>query len=308
MKITIIGVGAIGGYVFAKLSEAGEHDIQCVTSPTSALLKQQSIQLSSDNQSLTYPIKQIASDYAQIDGDIIFITTKTTQNSTVFPRLSSLKNKTFIVIQNGIGNEQHLAKYLHQSNTIIGATTNIKVTKKHTDNKVTLHNPLCQFNYALFQQGAVTAELGALFNQIFTSVTHTEDIYQARFPKLLVNLSCNLASILYDACMQTLSTSKEPRHLIEQIGKEVIQVAQAYQVDIAPSRIDLLLNKLAEPGFKGVYFSMKEDFDAGRPLETETVFDNFITLADQAAIATPVTRSALNQLYIKLEERQLSKV
>ncbi|WP_237360293.1 ketopantoate reductase family protein [Vibrio marisflavi] len=303
MKVSIIGVGAIGGYVFAKLSETNRHNLQCVVSQHSALLEHNEIKLSHSTQSSRSPIENITSDYSAIGGELIFITLKSTHNAEVFPQLAHLRNKTFVVIQNGIGNEAHLAQFLHESNTIIGATTNIKVTKTSAGNQVTLHKESSYLNYAHYHEGTNELDLESVFNLLFGSVSPKDDIFQARFPKLLVNASCNLASIIYDACMQTLSTAAEPRQLVEDIGQEVIQVAQAYGVNIDPSTVSQLFSHLAVPEFKGVYFSMKEDFDSGRDMEIETIFHNLVELANKANVQMPKTQASLNTLLSMIDQR-----
>ena len=303
MKVSIIGVGAIGGYVFTKLSSLNNYDLQCVVSPKSALLGGGELYLHTPETKISAPLKRVTSNYSQIDGELIFITTKSTQNPEVFPLLQHIKNRTVVVIQNGIGNEPHLAQFLHKSNTIIGATTNIKVTKELRGKQVTLHNKFNNLNYALYQSGSESIALEPLFSQLFVEVNQRDSVYQARFPKLLVNTSCNLASIIHDACMQTLSLSSEPRKLIENIAQEVTRVAHAYHVDIAPETIPRLLNKLSTPSFKGVYFSMKEDFDAGREMEIETIFYNFVALANMAEVQIPKMKTSLETVLSMIKQR-----
>ena len=70
----------------------------------------------------------ISHNIKDINGEIVFLTIKTYHNKKVFHQLKALKNKTIILLQNGIGEDEKLAKCLDSSNCIVSATTHIKAS------------------------------------------------------------------------------------------------------------------------------------------------------------------------------------
>ena len=106
MKISIIGAGAIGCFLASRL------DVLIIN--YEMLFKESNLSVSNPSFTIDGAIKyhvnniNYITDYRKISGDIIFITTKSFSNVEVFSKLRGLKNKTIILFQNGIGEEDKL--------------------------------------------------------------------------------------------------------------------------------------------------------------------------------------------------------
>ncbi|WP_299495134.1 2-dehydropantoate 2-reductase N-terminal domain-containing protein [uncultured Shewanella sp.] len=314
MKISIIGVGAIGGYIAANLLKCQQYKVQLLVKPSSALLTSTHLSVAGLTE-LTTPTDEIITDINQMNGDVIFITTKSTSNDTLFASLRHLKNKIFIILQNGIGVEDLLAQHVDDSNTIIGAISNIKLTKGEAIGQVILHSDFCNIVYATSHNPAPKnpsqqkrlLSLPALFHTTFRDVHCLKNIYQVRFPKLMINIACNAASIIDNQTLYGLSQSQTSRQMIHLLSEEVRQVSQYYNVEIKANMMTDIVNSFNATQYKNVYFSMKQDFDLGLPLEMKNVFYHFIELATQANIPTPTTNSALFKINTLLNHRENAK-
>ncbi|MCL1124990.1 ketopantoate reductase family protein [Shewanella surugensis] len=300
MKISIIGIGAIGGYIAAKLLNCKQYQIQLLVKPDSPLLAHEQFCVSGLTQ-FTAPIDEIISDFSQLDGDIIFITTKSTSNTFVFDRVSHLQGKIFIILQNGIGAETELAKRLNNSNAIVGAISNVKLTKGHQLGQVILHSDFLNIVYAtaypaLKSNVRNALQLPTIFKHVFRDVHSVNSIYHVRFPKLMINIACNAASIIYNQTLYGLSQDIPSQTMIGQLSEEVRQVALYYGVSIKPSMMVDIIASFNAPKYQDVYFSMKQDFDLGLPLEMQHIFYSFIELATKANINVPATQHAITQL------------
>ncbi|WP_298773014.1 ketopantoate reductase family protein [uncultured Shewanella sp.] len=301
MKISIIGIGAIGGYIATHLLKTKQYSVQLLVKPNSLLRSQANLSITGLTK-FNSIIDEVIYDPNQLSGDIIFVTTKSTANSTLFKSLSHLKNKIFIILQNGIGAETELAECVDSSNSIVGAISNIKVTKGTQIGEIILHSHFKNVVYSVEQpnfssiQQEKLAVLPTLFNTIFSDVHSLSSIYQVRFPKLMINIACNAASIIHDQTLYGLAQSQESRKLIHLLSEEVRQVSQYYGVIIKESMMTDIINSFHAAQYKHVYFSMKQDFDSDLPLEMKHVFYNFIALAEQACIPVPNTKNAILQI------------
>lgn len=310
MKISIIGIGAIGSYIAAHLLKHHQYSVQLLVKPSSTLSTGTALSVTGLTQFST-TIDEVIHDPNQLNGDVIFVTTKSTANDTLFKSLNHLKNKIFIILQNGIGAETELAEYVDNSNTIIGAISNIKVTKGAQKGEVMLHSDFRNLVYAVAQPShsplqlqSNLASLPTLFKSVFNDVHALKNIYQVRFPKLMINIACNAASIIHNQTLYGLAQSQESRKMVRLLSEEVRQVSQYYGVTIKANMMENIIDSFNAPQYKDVYFSMKLDFDLGHPLEMKHVFYNFIQLAEKANILVPATRHAIIQLHTRLSPPQ----
>ncbi|MPY23835.1 ketopantoate reductase family protein [Shewanella sp. YLB-07] len=284
IKITVIGVGSLGGFVTAKLIEAG-YPVQLMVSANSRLLELSQLHVIG-KEPFQVPYQNIISNSQHISGDIIFITIKAVSNPLLFASLSHLKNKKLILLQNGIGEEEQLAEAIDDSNKVLGAISHIKVTM-HADNKIEVQNDQLDFIYADLNGTESDPSLETVIREVFPQVEHRPDIYQVRFPKLMVNAACNAPSVIYNLSMYELTQASIAKEMIHLLAKEVRQVAKVYGVYLEKKNMDDILDMLACEDYRPAYFSMKLDYDGKRPMEIEAVYTNLLHMAKIRNIATP---------------------
>ncbi|WP_018690676.1 ketopantoate reductase family protein [Algicola sagamiensis] len=296
MKVSVIGVGAVGGFIATKLQHHTSNSVQLVVKPNSPILLDPHLHLNNGEQPVSVSFENVTADLQDVDGDVIFMTTKSTSNLDIFRALSHLQHKTFILLQNGIGAESQLARYVDKTNTIIGAISHIKVSFDREHHRVNCHNQLFNCVYADASGDSSPDVLEPLLSHIFDDVQKKENIFAARFPKLMVSISCNAASLLFDACMHQLYQRKECRELILALSHEVITVAAKFGVTLSIEDIENILQLFEAPQYQGVYFSMKEDHDKGLALEVDGIYRSFIDLSRQVKVQVPETKKVLERL------------
>ncbi len=294
MQVSVIGMGAIGGMIAARLQKNDIHT-EIVVKPSNCLYKKRTLTLQEKNKKSVVEFEHILTDISKLTGEVVFICTKSTANKLLFPQLSSLENKTFVIVQNGIGEEERLAEDLGDSNSIYGGATRIKVTK--CDDNVTVHNDLNDFIYGpLDSKKAVNKKLSDILALIFTDVQLCPNLFQARFPKLVISAAMNGLNVLYNKDLYTLSLDNSFKDKVLLLEKEVLRIAQAYKVDIKPFMAEVILPKLSLPHYKGVNLSMQDDYLAGKKMELESIYGNLLQLASSKNIDVP----ELSSLYQKL--------
>ena len=170
MKVSIVGLGSLGGFLAARLSSFPDIQIQWVYRKSSIRQDEQVL--------LTYPetdeplIGQAhATSYGleQVTGDVVFITTKAQDNRALFEQAKAWTNKTIALLQNGIGEDEKLAQALDSSNAIISAVTHLKASYTTAPYQVTLHNQLLDCVYAV-HKGQANPYLDSILSHAFDEV------------------------------------------------------------------------------------------------------------------------------------------
>ncbi|MYM58905.1 NAD(P)-binding domain-containing protein [Vibrio sp. OCN044] len=273
-KVSIIGLGSLGGFVAARLSSLPKAQIQWILGSSERSGEVQldgKVPILAQADSISHNIKDI-------NGEIVFLTIKTYHNKKVFHQLKALKNKTIVLLQNGIGEDEKLAKCLDSSNCIVSATTHIKASYTSPPYTVTLHNDIKDCLYTIYQ-GQPSKHLKAVFKHVFDEVMPLPTAHHVRLPKLLISFAANAASFVYDSDMQGLAQSSLCRELMLNIEEEFLNLFEYHDIPRPEFDITRLISILDNPSYKGSYFSMKEDYDEGRKVEFEAIFKTTCDLA-----------------------------
>ncbi|NUW70039.1 ketopantoate reductase family protein [Vibrio coralliilyticus] len=279
MKVSIVGLGSLGGFLAARLSSFPDIQIQWVYRKSSIRQDEQVL--------LTYPetdeplIGQAhATSYGleQVTGDVVFITTKAHDNSALFSQAKAWTNKTIVLLQNGIGEDEKLAQALDSSNAIISAITHLKASYTTAPYQVTLHNQLLDCVYAV-HKGQANPYLDSILSHAFDEVKRETSTYHARLPKLMISFAANAASFIFDSDMYGLSNNAKCRELMLEVEQEFLALFDALSIPHPRLTISELISLLDSPSYKDAYFSMKEDFDSGKQVEFEAIFQATRSLA-----------------------------
>lgn len=281
MKISIVGLGSLGGFLAARLSSFPDVQIQwAFRKRSSRLEKQVSLTFQGVDEPLIGQANTVCYGLEQVAGDIVFITTKAQDNHLLFKQAKSWKHKTVVLLQNGIGEDEKLAQHLDSSNTIVSAITHLKASYTTPPYQVTLHNELLDCVYAI-HQGQPNPYLDSVLSHAFDEVKREIGTYHARLPKLMISFAANAASFLYDSDMQGLATNTKCRELMLNVEQEFLALFDILGIRYPTFTISQLISLLDAPCYKGAYFSMKEDFDKGKQVEFEAIFDAITELANK---------------------------
>ncbi|WP_099608497.1 ketopantoate reductase family protein [Vibrio coralliilyticus] len=279
MKVSIVGLGSLGGFLAARLSSFPDIQIQWIYRKSSIRQDEQVL--------LTYPeideplIGQAhATSYGleQVTGDVVFITTKAHDNSALFEQAKAWTNKTIVLLQNGIEEDEKLAQALDSSNAIISAITHLKASYTTAPYQVTLHNQLLDCVYAV-HQGQANPYLDSILSHAFDEVKRETSTYHARLPKLMISFAANAASFIFDSDMYDLANNAKCRELMLEIEQEFLALFDTLSIPHPKLTISELISLLDSPSYKNAYFSMKEDFDSGKQVEFEAIFQATRNLA-----------------------------
>ncbi|HVM23254.1 MAG TPA: 2-dehydropantoate 2-reductase [Sphingomicrobium sp.] len=304
MRICVVGAGAIGGWVAAKLGIAGQQVSILARGETLGLIRAEGLRLIDGGEEFVSAIA--AADKAERIAvqDLVIIAVKAPALPALAPELGALiGEKTLIVpmlngvpwwfvegvrlgsvdpdgtISNALPLNQLIGCVVHASCSRPAANC---IEVKHAD-KLILGEP----------HGGPSARverLRALFEDAGIRCEPSDDVRRAIWYKLWGNATINPLSALTRATADKILTDPECRAWMLEGMAELAEVGAAIGCPISESGEDRMQVTARLGAFKT---SMLQDVEAGRPIELEALLGAPIEIARERGIATP----ALDRLY-----------
>lgn len=314
----IIGTGAIGGYYGARLQESG-HSVHFLLHSDYEHLRQHGLLVESIKGDLALPKINAYHDPRQMPAAyVVIIALKTTQNHLLDELLPTLikDNTVVLTLQNGLEVEHSIPPFINPAQ-IIGGLCFICSNKdgaghiRHLD-----YGQITLGAYGADKQPrGITKIMQALaqdFAQSKIPVQLTDDLYMARWRKLVWNVPFNGLSVVLDTATDKLLQNKATRALVKTLMKEVAVTANAWgdKLSLGQGRgipavfIEQMIEVTEQ--IKPYRTSMKIDYDQGRPLEIEAILGNSVRAAQEVNVTTPYMTMLYQQLNF-LEQQRLTQ-
>ncbi|MBI5015619.1 MAG: 2-dehydropantoate 2-reductase [Deltaproteobacteria bacterium] len=305
MKVCVVGAGAIGGFIGARLASAG-HEVSLVARGAHVeALRARGVTLVSGGRRDTFPVA--ATDRPEDLGrqDVVFVGLKAYSIPAMLPRMAPLVGPETTVVPaiNGLpwwyfyreggpfdgspitclDPDGSLFQALDPRH-IIGCVV-------HASAEVTEPGVITQAGKTLIvgePDGSSSERLGRLATALSGAgfdVTVSPRIRGDVWAKLIGNLSYNPVAALTLARMGEIHANPRLLELIRALMTEAKAVSAAYGVEIALSpdeRIDVA-RKLGN-----VKISMHQDVERGRPLEVDAIVGAVTELARRTGVPTPM--------------------
>ena len=307
MKIAIVGCGAVGSYYGAMLCRSGQ-DVHFLLRSDYEVVMREGVLIREDAEEFRVHPRAARSPEEIGVSDIVFIALKTTANDQ-FPKLIPPlvgKQTAIVTLQNGLGNEETLAK-IFPAEQILGGLCFVCLNR--TVPGVVEHKAHGQIVLGEFQRPVQsrTHEIATLFNDAGVPCNVTDNLARAHWEKLIWNVPFNglgVAGIAgYDALVaQTNHSSFITRHLsvlttdillsdphwenlVRELMHEVIATANALGFEVSESLAEKQIERTRTMGaYKA---STLIDFERGQPLELESLFVEPFRQAQKAGVPTP---------------------
>lgn len=320
MKLAILGAGAIGGFLGARLTRAAEDVTLIARGPHLQAMREQGLRVIEAGGEYTVR-PQCTDDFAPIrEADAVFVTLKAHALPPVVSRLAeSLGEKTAVIsAQNGIpwwyfqrygGELDGIHLETVDPGGVIGRAIDPHrvigcVVYPATDlvaPGVVRHVEGERFSLGELDGGETerVLALSATLTRAGLKAPVQAKIRDELWVKLLGNAVFNPMSALTRATLVEMAESPLTAAVVRGAMEEVERVAHRLGVEMAVS-IDRRIRGAARVG--GHKTSMLQDLDAGRPLEIDALVGSLVELADRLTVAVPFLRT----LYgcVKLLEAQ----
>ena len=305
-RIGVVGTGGIGGFYGIMLARAG-FDVRFLRRSEYDSVMQGGLLLKSERCGDTHlhPV-QAYRDAADMPAcDWVLVAAKTTANAALAPVVARIAapGAKVLLLQNGFGVEDEMRSLLPDSVHLLGGLCIISVHREGPG--VIGHHAYGSVNLG-YHSGPgenarqVLEEAGSLFQAAGVEAPLMDDLAQARWQKLVMNIPFNGMSVLLNSGAKALMTHPETRALIRELMEEVIAAAAADGHALPDGYIDQAW--AATDGKPDYTPSMMLDYTERRPLELGAIYA--APLAAAAAAGRPMRKvEMLYQSLRFLDER-----
>lgn len=289
-KVLWISAGAVGAYFGGRLQQGGGAEVSVTLRSDFESVQKNGFEVSAVKGTFFFQpdgVYRSAAEYPEIP-DYIIVSAKVLPwinvPELIRPALQS-KKTVIVLIQNGIGIEEEVAKAFPEHELIstvayIGATRTGKGKVTQTGAQKLI---MGKFGGGDSKHGETLAEL---FRAGGVEAEYTQDIARFRWKKLLWNTVFNTVSVLGGHL-----TTKEmcDGGIMEQLCLDLMHetAAAAKAAGYEFTEEDLEANMEYTRNFPPYKTSMLVDFEAGRPLEVDAIVGNVCRIAEQHGINVP---------------------
>lgn len=293
--IAVVGAGALGGYVAARLALAGEA-VALVARPAQAeAIHRDGLQLqeAGEQRVLRLPVHSaLAAVVPQARAVIVCV--KSADTAAVAAEVAALRRPGVLVcsLQNGVANGEALSAHLAQPLAVglaylAAAAPAPGVVQHHGGRSLVLapQNPA-----DADAVHAPLAALGAALARAGFEVQPVADARAALWRKLLVNCSYNAISALLQAPYARMVALGPVRGLMQALLAEGLAVAAAEGVVLDADEVRAAVERVAV-NMAGQRSSTAQDLARGRPSEIDHLNGHLVRRGAALGVATPVNQA-----------------
>lgn len=306
MRILIVGAGALGGYVGAWLTRAGEDVVLLDVNPARArLLNEQGLLISQTGQPESrFPVRVVTSTEGLATFDLVFIAVKTYQTEAAVREALPVSGPEtrFLSMQNGIGNAEVIAALVGPERVLCGITYH---SIQHAGpGRLQYRQGVKPIQIAPFAGGITPAleKAGAVFRAAGLETSVVPAIDHVVWQKLLHNAVINPVSALTGLSCREILRDEDLLAFMRDLAAEIIEVMRARGVPIVDEEDPFrpLLGSLTALGKNRP--SMWQDLARGRRTEVDAI--NGAVVAEAARLGLRAPHCAALVRFIHSRERQ----
>jgi len=312
LRVAVVGAGAIGGVLGARLQQAGHDVVFIARGATLAALQARGLVLDSIDGDLTLPLVQATDDPGTVGVvDVVLVCVKATQVASLAPSLRPLVGPATVVIpvQNGVEASELLAAALGESNVLegLGRVLVEQVAPGHI--RHTAVTPIIEFGrragapeqsaaYAQIPRFAAALRSAGLVAQL------PDDMGVAQWEKFLFIEPIGAVGAAARVSFGVVRSVPASRALIDAALHEVRDVGRAVGVKWPADAIDRVWARYDSLPADGST-SLQRDLMAGRPSEFEAQTGAVVRIGRAHGVPTPV-HDMLYAVLLPTAQRALS--
>lgn len=291
MDVAVIGSGAMGSLFGGRLAQAGmevsfidvwEEHVEALNDAGLVIETAEETERVPDVCATTSP-----ASVGPVDLLLVFVKSIHTREALA-DAAPLLDGADVLTLQNGLGNPETLAEFVDESQVIAGVTAHGSTMVGPGHIRHAGSGPTTIGRYFVENDERVTA-IADRFTNAGIDTAVSSDITDAIWEKVLVNVGINAATALARVRNERLTTADPGRRLVDRAVSEAAAVAVAEGIDIRDDIVDHVLEIAERTGANRS--SMRQDIEAGRTTEIETLNGEVVNRAEAHGIDTPVNRT-----------------
>jgi 2-dehydropantoate 2-reductase len=290
MRFAVVGAGGVGGYFGAKLAAAGAAVTFVARGAHLAAIHERGLEVQGPHGNLVVRPAAATDDTASVGGcDVVLVAVKAWQLGELLPRLKPMvgPNTSVVPLLNGVEAPGQLASALGDASVLGGLCYVMSYVVgpgviRHLGAAASV--TIGELSGGKSERAeAIRAEMA----RAAIDTTVSEDVTAAMWKKLAFIASLGGLNGVTQAPAGVLRGNASTRALLEQAVGEVVAVARARGVALAPddvSRAMALVDSLPPDGFG----SMPRDLFARKRSELDALSGAVVRMGRDAGVATPL--------------------
>ena len=307
MKIMIVGIGGVGGYIAGMVGQKYKNLTLIARGKRGEALREHGVVLHSDfhGEKIVKDgvIRECAREVEEIQ-DLIFLCVKTYALEDVCQTLGScVDDHTIIVpVMNGADTAQRVREYLGKGlvvdaviYTTAAANEDYSITQLGQYTRILLGAVREEEHKAAKVSAGVLGEAGIEYDI-------PSDVRHAVWEKYIFNCAYNVITAYYLGNVEEIRAYEDRRAEFHMLLKEALQVAKADGVHIRQHYMEEEYQRFMRLS-KGSTSSLKRDVEAGRPSELETFGGYLLERARNLGVAVPLSEQFYDGMKEKIRNR-----
>jgi len=295
LRYGVIGTGAIGGFYGGMLAHSGQ-EVHFLFNTDFEYVREHGLRV--DSVFGDFHLKNVHAYQNTKEMpvcDVVLVGLKTTSNDLLKTLLPPLlcQNTMVILIQNGLGNEAHLAADFPGLSIAggLGFICSGKFGPGHI-----VHSEHGKINFGSHQgdNQTILKQVIADLQAAHVPAEIAEDLVTSRWKKLVWNVPYNGLTVVMNALTSELMAHPATYQLCKELMLEVIGAANACGVQVSEHFAQVMLEYTLD--MKPYAPSMKLDFDFKRPMEIDAIYSAPLEAAQKAGFNMPKVRMLEQQL------------
>ncbi|MCQ2206885.1 MAG: putative 2-dehydropantoate 2-reductase [Paludibacteraceae bacterium] len=284
LSYAVIGTGAIGGYYGGRLALSGQ-DVHFLYHSEYDYVKANGLDVKSVNGDFHLNNMQVYNNTESMPKcDVILVCMKSTQNDKLPQMLAPIvkDDSTIMLIQNGLGLEQELAKSF-PNQVIAGGMAFICSSRVSPGHIIHADYGALTTAYLNNKYDEETAEqIKADFKNANVPYTQGDDLNMFRWRKLVWNIPYNGLTVVLRTTTDKLMQNPASRQLITDLMEETVAGARACGANIKDDFVQKMLSNT--DNMEPYAPSMRLDYDNHRQMEIRAIYSNPVKMAKAAGV------------------------
>lgn len=307
MRIVILGAGALGSLIGARLSKTDEHVLLLTTDRehVESIRHRGLLVEELDGSIQIYPVAAYDDPSAVPEKpDLIIITVKSYDTAAAVNSITKrcCDSTIFLTLQNGIGNWEQIAHLVGQDSVLLGTTaqgaTMLEPGRiRHGGNG---HTFIGEFSN---QPTHRVRQVVDIFRQANLETNPSNQMQKLIWEKLLINVGINAVTALTGIKNGRVAELEPARDLSKAAVQEALAVAQNKGFAIDSEIVDRVI-AVAKATARN-RSSMGQDIDHGKQTEIDAINGAIVRFAQELEIPAPVNQT-LTRLVQTLEANYLT--
>ena len=307
-KIGIIGAGPVGSIMAAHLARNNENIFLIdIKEELITAIEKNGITIKGRSGEFNSRVKgtgNFTASLSRFDPDLIFIVVK---SNYLDPLLEEIKmiykpGQKFLVVQNGIDNEDRVAEKLGPENVMRFVINYAGMIMEPGKIKMSFFHPPNYIGTLSTENESLAKDIASFIKEAGLDTVYTPDIKKYEWKKTILNAALMPICATTGLTMKEAMTTGETRFLCEQILAECIQVAKKIGYEYGENFLENSLEYLSGAGHHKPSTSL--DLEAGNPIEY--IFLPIIDYGKKVGYPTPYLESLTKIMQtLEIQRRKL---